>query len=503
MSLRRTGWRRWAPASVVALAVTGIVMPGTAGAEPVAAPGFSSFSARFDGRLAGGVWSLTTHDTDAANGTALLASGTVPADGAVTATVPSVALAASDTGQFAIRAARVLQDSKADVGVRTVGVSLDQLGSDLRLDLGTAVTRQVVTYPSVEEAAAAATCGSACTADGSVPELPKPSRAKAAAAPKRLQPGQRGVGRPETPVDEAGSLACVAEDTCGLAVEVPTRNPGECSFFGALTVCTIAARDIAGVPAFRGWSGRYGGMTNTFSVEVGTSQKWDNGLRLKAGPFEVSGSTTRTVGAGGSDTWPLRGDCWSDSQYNQPPCSFPGHESKWGRDTWRWERNINTVCSSAGFFPVCNSWEDENLFNKQYDGGTENGNVTSANYNQRPSSIRAGTYGSWSEHLPGASRKTWMENAVSYGAAASISINFPESMGSATFSSSMTHQNTTKVTNDYAFRTGLPWFSSAPGWPAGTGKWYRYDFGTSWQYEFFACEWAPGWTGGSCWDNGS
>ena len=80
-----------------------------------------------------------------------------------------------------------------------------------------------------------------------------------------------------------------------------------------------------------------------------------------------------------------------------------------------------------------------------------------------------------------------------------MTIDFPESMGAAAFESTMAHQRTEKVTNVMNLRgpdSGLEFM----GW------FYRYDGNhpLDWSWEYWSCEWAPGWTGGdSCLEAGA
>ncbi len=88
-----------------------------------------------------------------------------------------------------------------------------------------------------------------------------------------------------------------------------------------------------------------------------------------------------------------------------------------------------------------------------------------------------------------------------------MSINFPSSYGGATWSSNVVDQAYNKIGNAYHFRgpgSGLPWM----------GYYYDYDGNHSpWQYEYWSCEFAPGWIGATtqsqvfqgttqCWENG-
>lgn len=286
-----------------------------------------------------------------------------------------------------------------------------------------------------------------------------------------------------------------------------TAASGPCIPFFTCTDKVLAARDIVGVAAFRGWWGRSQGVRNVFKVETGTTQRWQNGYRASAGAFGVSGTTDRYVakdnGGGQADTWPQRGDCWDPpAPGDDPVCSFIGFDTAYGRDTWRWEKHqhVNPACSFATCVPFI--YEEEHLNQRFYVGGTEQpGHFGPVSYYYKPSEIRAGQLGNWARYLPGSQLDTFLNTAVEYSNSASFSVSESESFtGEVSFTSSMVHQRSAKVTTTQKFRPANEL--------AFMDGYYRYDGNHSFfQWEYWSCEWAPGWSGPqdytNCWNFGS
>lgn len=493
------------PASGTSFQICPDPTAGPAGCSPDALASIGvHFSVALDPNLIDGVWAITTGTGTYGTDKVTLQTGTIPPDGRILASAASSRILATTTDyQFVIRGYKRIDSSTAWVAAVSSGPSPGQVAAGLWANLGAPTSQRVNIYDSPEQALAVSECGATCSGTyGADPEV-TPTTDTLATPPV---PGEGSSTTTASPVVEDGNLPsqrCVQTNSCGLTpIAIPARSPGECSVSPGLVVCTTSARDIPGVRAMRGYSHRPAGSRNWFHVDSGNEQQWQNGYRTKAGPFSVSGTTIRTFSSSTRDEWPRRGDCWLDSpQYNDPDCSGYGRHSKRGNDTWRWEKNLVTVCAFP--YPFCDSYVEETLREKSYDGGQrENGPEEFVNYYANPVDIEANRWGSWSKHIPGARITRVLGGAVTYGNSAAVSVNFPEAHSSATFESSVTNRTAVNVTNINEFRVDLPWFYVGPGWTGEDGRWYRYDNGTSWRWEYWSCKWGAGWSrpgGTSCW----
>jgi len=297
--------------------------------------------------------------------------------------------------------------------------------------------------------------------------------------------------------------ACGSNNSCGATTLLPTSAAQCYNPSPYVRDCILSSRVIHGIFSFRGWSTKVDGSWSTYSVQVGNVERWSDGWRYKAGPFEASGYTDTENENSQTDTWPKRSDCWGGRPYDGPHCPAQvgsGFWAMYGRNTWVWAKHDTCYYYYPSGPYSCSVYE--NLDADNYDGGTEAGTYAGpVSYYIRPSTIRAGQTGSWAKYAPESKLTFYQGSSVTYGSSASISVNWSEAYSSATFSSSMSVQTLRKTTQFEEFRSkslGLPWFD--------TGGWfYRYDGGHSpWKYEYWSCEWSPGWTGGSpCWTNGS
>ncbi|HEX9775841.1 MAG TPA: hypothetical protein VGB83_09710, partial [Actinomycetota bacterium] len=153
---------------------------------------------------------------------------------------------------------------------------------------------------------------------------------------------------------------------------------------------------------------------------------------------------------------------------------------------------------------------DEEVVVKSRDGGALWGQSSVMyNYKKRPSLIEAGNFGSWVDYDPGNIRERSLLDSHVWFNGAQVSVNFPESYGSATFSAGMEVEDTTKATNTYTYRKLE--FTDQPRTGFGTDKglFYLYDMGTGWKEENLSCKFADGWFPDSsqgsdyCWKNNS
>lgn len=470
--------------------------------DPLATLGLH-LTVQFDQDVAGGQWSWATDSGTNGAETTVLQGGQLDSNGLLNVSIASSKVApVTALGHFVLRAYKRTADDAANVAVASVGLTADEIANGAARNLGAPASQAITVYSSEEAAEAVANCSN-CSGDyTSTPEDVPAGSGTAKANPVQGAGDPDAVG-PETVTDSGnfGSPACVQDDSCGLPPVVVTNgtphNPGSCRQAGIFgpTVCTIAGRDIPGVKAFRGFSHRIEAMIDTFSVEVANKQTWQDGHRVKAGPFSVSGSTGRTYGGSTKDQFPKRGECWL-SPYIYP-CDYEGRKKEWGNDTWRWEKQMVSYCDSIGFFPACSSWVEEIVFEKTYDGGQrEQGAADFTNYYASNSDIEGNRKGSWAQYRPGATRTNTLEQTMSYSYGASLSVNFPEAYGmSGSFDSSVTNETAQKVTNYEEFRNdGGGYYMTTPVTsPWDLGKWYRYDTGTSWRWEYYSCRYSSGW----------
>jgi len=272
------------------------------------------------------------------------------------------------------------------------------------------------------------------------------------------------------------------------------------------------AQDITGVYTFRSWSTQGYGMRAQFSMSSTAETVTQNGIRTEAGGFGVNGTTSLSKQSSTSstttDTWPLRSDCWRDSatgvtvQGDGPDCSnlFYGFIGAYGHDTWRWERHVSTNCS-AGW--VCFNTVYETLRNRYYIGGTFNDEfVGMTDYEKRPSSIRAGSFGNWTGYEPGSTRQSDFNVSFtrSRGATVGVKATWGSTFGSATFESTTSQRNESLSTMTYELRRLV----KVGGADNFLYKFWYYDVNGSRQLDHFSCELNPGWVStGACWNYGS
>lgn len=485
------------------------------------------FALQLEPVMAGGVWMLSTHTGTDQTEVVVLQEGVVPADGGLSITLPPETVAAVSTSKFFFLSALNVDPADITTGQSvdvSVGLSDDDAAGGSFTDFGV-VPSKTVPVREAHDDPSQATGGQlpaevqAALSENAAPSSPSPQEAPADNRPQavRSSADPTPTGEPssrESPVlvPETGVLAhqpCSEGEFCrSSSVTVPV-DP-ECTrpllAFNA-TDCIIAARDIPGVKSFRGYSHRPAGTLTNFIVEAGSEQQWQNGVRSSAGPFEVSGSTTRTSGRSTTDAFPPQGDCWRypDPAVDFPSCSPYGRIAKFGNDTWRWERHQMKYCFLVTG-DLCFVNEKEVLRHERYDGGQrEDGPVEFDNYYADIEMIENGLAGSWSRHLVGAEHGFHLERGIEVERAASVGLDFPEAFSSVTFQSSMSTTQVERVLNHIKFRDDLPFFGADPFNPE-SGKWYRYDAGTDWGYEYWSCKYAKGWSDGSdpaaCWPHG-
>jgi hypothetical protein len=472
-----------------------------------------TFTVSVDSDVAGGHWALTTASGPDQALSVVLAEGDVPASGALSVQVPVTELQKSSTSDhFTLRAIRVLDTGSALVATATVGLTASDIADGGTVDLGYAPSHTATTYATAAEAIAATSCGTSCGSTDSTGTVTggdsglrmidsdtslvdvlgeyRPSVGSTGSTGSTSATAMDLPGAPPPPVPPMISCEDGTRPCGGLALPVPDQgcsNPGL-----GVTDCIVEAYDIPGVLAFRGNSNRSVGSKSFLRVETTNVQRWDDGFRLEAGPFNVSGSTEREKTAGGNDSFPLRGDCWNPPRPNDgPTCDVDGYLWNYGRDTWRWEKHLVVVCS--GF--TCTNFVQEILRELSYDGGTSPILIDLNNFRrgwyEPPADITTGARGSWADFLPGSETETFLDTSSQITAGAGIEITIPESFSAAEFRSSVTAQTTNKVIDNHKIRpvTETPFL----------GKLYRYDWGyTSFTHEFWSCEFAPGFAGAPC-----
>lgn len=476
------------------------------------------FRVDFDPAVAGGEWRLTTHSSPDLAKIVTLATGTVPTKGTVFAKVPLASVLASPHHNYLITAFKPTGKDVGQFAARDIGPSVAELVGGSLLEFGSAEAGAVATNrPMGLPAGTSATCGAVGEQSRSTMVPPSAENPGVQQATPGTTAHQRSAGKPtaggasasNAPDGGLGTPAAASvKDSCdGSKVVVAANSTQACELMpgGTGSTCVLSSRVLPGQLAFRGNSERSQASLSTFKVNTEATQRWQNGLRYNSGAFSVSGTSSRSNSSGGTDAWPRRGDCFIDDGVQKyiPPCWADGRWRDGGRDTWYWERRQDRYFQSGAVYDY------ERLFITSYDGGTEYVDFPGrVGYYGQPSGVKAGQHGSWARYSPGSTRETYNQSAVEHGRSVSISVNFPESLGSVTYESSMTHQRLEKVTNFYEFRGDLSAFNhAAPGWPAGQGSWYRYDRGTGWGFEHFSCEFAPGWIPGNdntkCWTHGS
>jgi hypothetical protein len=272
------------------------------------------------------------------------------------------------------------------------------------------------------------------------------------------------------------------------------------------------SRDITGVYTFRSWSTQGYGMRAQFSMASTAETTTQNGIRTEVGGFAVNGTTSLSKQASTSsttkDTWPMRSDCWRDSQTgvtvqgDGPDCTnlFYGFIGAYGHDTWRWERHVTTSCV-AGW--TCSNTIYETVRNYYYLGGTFNDEfVGLTNYEKQPSSVRAGSFGNWTGYEPGSTRQSDFNVSFTRTRGASVGVKgtWGSTFGSATFESTTSQRNESLSTMTYELRR-LVRSDSTENF---LYKYWYYDVTGKRQLDHFSCELNPGWVSrGTCWNYGS
>lgn len=472
-----------------------LVLPGAAGIvlAAQAAPSVT-FTAAIPSELAGGAWALASSTLLPAK-SVMLASGQLTAGATSLTTVigSAAALVPGGTNEFSLHVVRPIDGSHAWAGGAVEGLTPDQIVSGPQVAL-TLHLDKVATTPLSEQQ---------FTTSSSAAQAPSQSPAATTGAPpaqkELFQPPVRSnVPQPPTgpayvasPTSSSSpTQSCVAANACGqstpVAVDASNCSPGLGTFD-----CIVDAQDIHGVGTFRGYSAHVAGEDQTFDVQQSNTDQMDNGYRASIGPFSIGGHSSISNGTGSDTTWPVRGYCWNGTT-DPNGCAADGSLSTFGIDSWRWEKHLFSSCDPIG--QSCSTSVYESLYDRTYDGGTIVGYVDTSGYYALPSQIKAGQKGSWAPYLPGARVSLWLQRSWAYGDAADVSVSYPDSYGSTTFSSAENYQTDEKVTNTHAFMT-----------INFLGDFYRYDNGQSpWQAEFWSCDWAPGWTGGApCYANGS
>ena len=470
--------------------------------DPIAVIG-PSFAVQFDpATLAGGHWMLTTTGgTDGAS-SKQIASGTVPGDGRLSLGVsPSTLRNLTTTNQVLLSATKLVSESSGYIATASVGLSPADIANGIVTDFGAPLSALVPFYATLEEAVTGRQCGASCTVAGSTP-----SEAPAQSPPTRdwydtatgtdPAPGPDSGERPAVPLP-----SCVETHVCGQPTASATpAGPQECDSGFGYADCVVTFRDTHGIESLRGFSQKIQGASGHFTVESGASQKWQNGVRYKAGPFEINGSTTRSKTSSFVDEWkkrcdgpygggggyiPAEGDNCADVTYTDRRYAH-------GNDTWRWEKRFRSEVGLAGQ-PRYTVYERN--YDYSYDSGQWFGRYYTPNppYLARPSDIRANRLGRWGPFDKGAGSTTRsLDTQVEVDNGASMSVNFPESFGYASMSSTVTNTRLDTVKNKITFRD-LPFM----------GTWYRYDNKTDYRWEYWSCETAPNRGVQGCWLSGS
>lgn len=490
---------------IAVLTLSGSSVAGSAedrlDAPSALAPGLE-VSVQLDAYARGGDWTLSTMAGDNGTEGITLHTGFVATDGFLHLRVSPLEASKSTTGQYYLRAWKRLGTNQAHITSLSTGVAPEEIAQGIAVDFGSPRGQVVAIYDSPTAAISQAPrCGSACSSSADLAsQLQSPIPATNLVPATPVLGGARtenSSARRPTPVVEPPSLADGGgAGTRSVAVTTASNGCG-IAFLGS--DCIVSAHDIYGVRSFRGYSHRPSGARNVFRVEASNTQQWQNGHRFSAGPFTANGSTSRQKTITLIEDWPRRGDCWSvNTTYNDVDCSGTGRHFKTGSDTWRWEKHLISSC----FFGVCSFSTEEILREKSYDGGTQgDGPEEFVNYYAHPDDIEAGRWGSRAVYGPGFRTSVTLDQSVTYGNGAEITVGYPEAFSSASFSSDVTNSTAQKVHNMTEFRNDLPWFTQPGGpLPHEAGKWYRYDNKTSWRWEYYSCKWASGWVGSTnCW----
>lgn len=475
-------------------------------------PATVQFLIHLDESLAGGQWLLTTQTGSTETEVKVLGAGAVPPDGRVVVALTGSDVVGASTSRFFIfRAARPVDTSEVYYSVGSVGLTADQILKGSTVDLGSPPAERVALLPVGTE-----------LQSRPLPDTPsiEPRLAANGPAPEEsitVPEAFSGQPAPEvpapTPLIESGALpaAPCATEPGGcppLASSQVTATqyctaPGGSGFWQD---CLLDAQNAEGVRSFRGQSHRPMGTRNRFIVEASNEQSWQNGYRAGGGNFYASGGTTRANGLTQEDGFARQGDCANYNGVFHPdplglPCSPASRVSKWGNDTWRWERHRISIC-----LVVCRTLRvEEWIREKQYDGGQrEDGPPESVNYYAPTSSVEANKWGSWARYNPDATLKRvrLTGSTTEYSVGAQMTVNFPGSFGEASFTSTVTNNTLQKISNEMEFRSDSDaeaFTQPQPGVvPSHLGYWLRYDNRTSWKAEYWTCRYASGWGGGLC-----
>jgi hypothetical protein len=435
----------------------------------------------FGTTAAGGFFSLYTYGGSQQNSLVDLVSGNANSLGDVDVTITSAAAqAATTSNQFELAMASLLQGSttRAYVGVIGIGLQADDLAAGVKVEWGSIPLDLVTVYPNPQDAINAIGGGGM----GS------------------FSPTSASSGDPDCP--ECVYIAS-GDNLSTIGPNDPTQD--------------LHGYDMPGRRAFRGYSHRSLGAKSQFKMVSADTQQWQNGYRVQAGPFTAQSQTERALGSSQETNWPIRSDCWSPAFPNDGPnCTSTGQEGnadgrqkKYGNDTWRWAQGIHSSCLPIPLLPCLVAyWTNESLWNKQYDGGTDSQcqptcTPDRTNYNKKPSEVTTNLWGSWASYTPGASAGLYRTKDNSFSDGVTISVNFPESYGSASFTSSEKHTKSSKW-GDFV------WFRPTTDY-AHFYKWYRYSLvaNNGWANEAWSCEYDTNWGGSNpgppsrCWNLGS
>ncbi|MGI8407697.1 MAG: hypothetical protein ACR2L3_04230 [Actinomycetota bacterium] len=488
------------------------------------------FTQEIDTRLAGSDanWVLSTDIWPDATMPLILASGVMPTTGRLLqVSIPLSEAVKTTSSFFSLNIFGPIVDGHRYQSGASEGVDRSELTAGRSIAFAEPVVDRVPVYASAEEAAHASGCND-CFPSPS-PAIPE---SELTAQPLLMAPPEQGIIEPPDAALPGTGLAgasaplvpptaCESTNSCGESQKVGSSSAAaasgtECSRgFGTpyTRVCTIASYNIAVGAAFRGFPNKVPGDNDVFKVHRNNKQKWDNGYRVNAGPFTVNGSTVRTEDVGFDINYRLRGDCWNPPQPGDDVgyCDGTGYHNAVGDDTWRWRKREYSSCLFILFFgeSCFGSSTAEELFQTSFNGGSTTRYLYFKNsWGKRPSQIKNGSWGNKAVYVGDTTLETNRSSTVSNANGASISVNFPQSYGSQTFTSSEETQTTNLIGNLTRFRgsgSGLPW----------GGNYLVYDGGYSlFKYEYWSCEFAPGWIGATdesqvfngntqCWNNGA
>jgi len=492
--------------------------------------------------LADGGYEAVTSSGRAGTRSLRLASGLLEDDGTTIVTVPARLLATSATADVFISLFKTRSAETGFVSTATIDAAqLSATASDRTMTVPTTPPKVTRTYASMADLVKA------------TPGALEPSRSerdgyrkyeeRAAAAPAHKPRGERSDSEPSpkaadpriTTPNEPLALPepeCAAGD-CGTSeIAVPVEDietirreinggstrgtcypyvPGSCPH-GQI----LAAKYIYGVRSFRGRASNVHGAHGHFRYINQAVQRWQSAVRVDGGGFGVDGGVDRTIStsnaSGVVDQWSRMGDCFTDS----PEC-WDGHQNKYGRDSWRWERRAFTdpTCQYVICGPAARTYEVERLFEASYDGGTEDGTSSTEasddyrliGYYYPPSSIKAGRLGAWFQTTPGSGswRHQETESELARSARVSVSLSSSESpYGSASFESSSINKRVDKVEHMVYLKRD-----------SNIHRLYGYDGNVGrpgfWKAHYYSCEWEQYWRytsnhsgeqGNGCWRYG-